>query len=88
MKLQNKYVSKKIGKKYIVVPVGDDVEKRFNGIISLNETGYFLFKKLEKGVEMNELVDDFAKEYGLEKDFALSEIETFLTKLKKASVYG
>lgn len=87
MKLQNKYVSRKIGKKYIVVPVGNDVEKRFNGIISLNETGYFIFKKLEKGVEMDELVGDFAKEYELDTPFALSEVQTFLNKLKDANIY-
>ncbi len=86
MKIENKYVSKKIGKKYIVVPVGEDEEKKFNGVISLNETGSFLFKKLQQGITMDDLVADYAKEYDLELSFAKNEVEKFLTKLKDASV--
>ena len=46
MKIKEDFVLRKVADSYVVVPV-NKMTLDFNGIINLNETGAFLFEKLQ-----------------------------------------
>ena len=48
MKLKKDFVMRRIANTCVVVPTGDTMVD-FNGMLSLNETGAFLWERLEKG---------------------------------------
>ena len=52
---------------YVVVPMGKEAAD-FNGMITLNETGAFMWKCLEKGCTKEELVAKVLEEYEAEKE--------------------
>ncbi len=55
MKIKSGFLLRNIAGNCVVVPVGDRVAE-FNGIITLNDSGAFLWKELEKGAEEEDLV--------------------------------
>lgn len=84
MRIKNGYVLKEIAGNNIVVEVGGRVN--FNGMITLNETGAFLWKKLEKGAEKEELASALLEEYDVTPEKAGEDVALFLQKLKGAGV--
>ena len=52
-------------------------------MITLNDTGRFLWQHLEEGAEMDELVQAMLKEYDVDEQTARAGAEGFVSKLKK-----
>lgn len=50
MKIKPDFLLRKVAENYVVVPVGTAMVD-FNGMINLNETGAFLWEKLEHGAK-------------------------------------
>ena len=57
-----------------------------NQIMSVNETGAFLWNLLEKGAEKPELVDALTKEYEVNAETAEKDVEAFLTQLREKAL--
>ena len=85
MKTREGFVLREVGGNHVVVAVGDAV-KIFNGMIQLNETGAFLWKKLSVGTEIDELVEQTTKEFNVEKDVAERDVREFVESLKEANL--
>lgn len=85
MKTKKGFVLMKVGIQNIVVAV-DDMAEVFNGMIRLNDTGAFLWEKIEKGATKKELVDEMMKEYDVTEQTALSDIENFVKTLTNADI--
>ena len=85
MKIKSGYVLKEVAGSFIVVSVGERV-KEFNGVIVLNETGVFLWKKLERGATEEGLVKDLLAEYEVEESVAKSDVAAFIAKMKEAEL--
>lgn len=85
MKTREGFVLREIGGNHVVVAVGEAV-KIFNGMIQLNETGAFLWKKLSVGIEIDELVEQTTKEFNVEKDVAEKDVREFVESLKEANL--
>ena len=85
MKTREGFVLREVGGNHVVVAVGDAV-KIFNGMIQLNETGAFLWKKLSVGTEIDELVEQTTKEFNVEKDVAERDVKEFVESLKEANL--
>ena len=85
MKIKEGYVLKEVADSYLVVAVGNAV-KDFKGIITLNETGAFLWKALEKGAEEESLVANLLDAYEVEESQAKKDVSTFIEKLKGANL--
>lgn len=85
MKIKKGFVLMKVGIQNIVVAV-DEMAEAFNGMIRLNETGEFLFRKLEEGSEEQELTDALAQECGISPEEAQQGVAEFLAKLTEAGV--
>lgn len=85
MKIKSDYLLRKVADSYVVVPVGKATVD-FNGMINLNETGAFLWKKLQSGADEDALLKALRAEYDVDDQTALQGIQTFLDKLKEADL--
>ena len=85
MKLKSDYVLKKIAGSYVVIPVRSRAVD-FTGIIKITESGAFLWEKLEKGAERDELIAAMLEEYDVDEALASADIDRFIDKLKEADL--
>lgn len=80
MKLKDGYLLRTIADEWVVVPVGNTVYD-FNGIMTLNETGSCLWKKLENDCTLDELTDAVTGEYDVGREIAEADIKEFIDLL-------
>ena len=85
MKIKKGYVLRKVADSAVVVAVGDEVVN-FGGTINLNDTGTFLWERLEAGADKKELLENMLKEYDVTEEVASEGIEQFLNKLREAGL--
>ena len=83
MKIKEGYLLRNVAGNDVVVPVGN---LDFDGMITLNETGSFIWKALEKGCTMEELIPKFLEEYEVDRATAERDLTAFLQKLKEADL--
>lgn len=79
MKLKDGFVLREVAGETVVLPSGDDLN--LNMMITLNETGKFLWEQLEKGAEQEELVAALLSEYDVDEATAKRSVENFCNKL-------
>ena len=85
MKIKDDFILRKVADSYVVVPV-NKMTLDFNGIINLNETGAFLFERLQQGAEREELISALLEEYDVTPERAAADIDIFLQKVRDADV--
>ena len=73
---------RKVGEVNIIVPLGQKVLD-LNGVITLNETGAFIWELLKKERSLDELVEAVSEEFEVEPDQARKDIEDFLNQLRE-----
>ena len=81
MKLKDGFVLRDVAGQTVVLPSGDDLN--LNMMITLNETGKFLWERIEKGAEIGELVAALLGEYDVDEATARASVEAFAAKLKE-----
>ena len=85
MKIVDGFVMKNIAGTHVVVPVGSNTVS-FKAVITLNETGAFLWEQLVSETDENQLVDAMLKEYDIDRDTAVADVAEFVENLKKAEL--
>ena len=85
MKIKEGFIVRTVAGSNIVVPLGEKTVS-FNGIMTLNETGCFLWKLLEQGAERDALIRAMTEEYDVTEQVAAADIDTFLNKLEEAGL--
>lgn len=85
MRIKEGYMLREAAGETVVVPFGEEA-LNFQGIISLNETGAFLWRQLEQGCEVDTLVKALLNEYEIDADTANDDVKYFVEKVKKAGV--
>ena len=85
MKIKKDFMIREVAGTSIVVPVGE-ASLNFNGLITLNETGTFLFKILKDGATKDELLEKLLAEYEIDEDTAKKDIDKFIDKLSGADL--
>ena len=85
MKIKDGDLLREVAGNMTVVPVGA-ASMEFNGMISLNETGAFLWKLLKNDVEPKFLLSELMKEYDVEEEQAKRDITDVINKLYNAGV--
>ena len=85
LKIKDGFILREVSETFIVLAVGERV-KDFNGMITLSESGAFLWKILEQGAEQETLVNALIKEYGIEKELATKDVDAFINKMKGAGL--
>ena len=83
MKIKEGYLLRNVAGNDVVVPVGN---LDFDGLITLNETGRFIWNALEKGCTLEELILKFLEEYEVDRAIAERDLTAFLQKLKEADL--
>ena len=77
MKIKTGLILRSVGGENVVVPVGE-MSKKFHGMITLNETGAFLWKFFTQEHTVEEAVAALLAEYDVSEDVARSDVEKFV----------
>ncbi|MCF8218907.1 MAG: PqqD family protein [Bacteroidales bacterium] len=85
MKIKEGYMLREIADMNVVVPIGERVVD-FNGLITLNETGTFLWKQLQGEVNRRDLINALLKEYEVSEDTASKDVDEFINSLKERNI--
>lgn len=85
MKVNNEFVLREIAGDYIIIPTGK-MALEFNGMITTNEVGVFLWKKLQEETTFEELLQAVLGEYDVEEEVAKADIQEFLDNLVKGGI--
>ncbi len=80
MKIREGFLLREVAGNTVIVPVGSD-SVDFNGIITINETGRFLWDLLSEGIEKEELLEKFLAEYKVDVEDAKEDIRAFIQTL-------
>ena len=76
MKLKEGFILRTVAGETVVLPTGDELD--LNMMITLNETGKFLWERLEKGAREEDLVKDLLAEYDVEEHTARNHVALFV----------
>lgn len=85
MKIKNGFAKRDIAGSTIVVPVGSTA-KEFNGMITLNDTGSFIWDCFLKDITIDEAVEAVLAEYDVEREKAQTDVERFINMLKENNI--
>lgn len=83
MKIKEGYRLRKVGNKSIVVALGGI---NFTGLITVNETGTYIWKMLERGADIDEIIAALAADCNVSPDEIKGEVLAFTEKLKGADL--
>lgn len=85
MKTKKGFMLRSVADRHIVVPIGQ-ASVDFNGLITLNETGAFLWEILSKGCSYEDLLSSLLGEYDATEDEARKGIDSFLQAARDANL--
>ena len=80
MKIKEGFAKRQIAGANMVVPVGA-AAKELNAMITLNDTGSFIWDCLKKDMTLDELTERIVQEYEVDRERAASDAEKFLKLL-------
>lgn len=81
MKLKPGFVLREIAGETVVLPTGDKLN--LNVMITLNQTGKFLWSRLENDVSIEQLVEDVLSTYETDVDTANNAVRAFIAQLNE-----
>ncbi len=84
MKIKDNFALRQVASQWVVLPLSEATVD-FTGMLTLNETGVFLWEKLEKGSDRDSLASALAEEYDVSLDEALDDVDAFIKSLEKAN---
>ncbi len=76
MKVKENFLLRQVAGSWLVMPIGQEMLD-FNGILTLNETGAFLWQKLQEGATIEELATALTLEYKVSLEEARADIKEF-----------
>ena len=85
MKIKDGFILRKLPGMNLVMPTGKNV-KTFNGSLVLNDTGAFIFEKLQKGSTPEETAKALTQEYDVSIDTASTDVQNTVNSLIEAGV--
>ena len=80
MKIKEGYILRQVAGSSIIVAVGDEAVN-FDGIKTLNETGAFLWKQIEQGMDEENIVKALMDEYEVDEEIAKNDVGEFVKLL-------
>ena len=85
MKIKDTFILRNVAGNNIVLPVGASSDA-FSGMMTLNESGVFLWNSLKKDTDMDGLINSMLSEYNVSADQAKQDVEEFVKSLRSAGV--
>ena len=81
LKIKPGYMLREIAGHFAVFPLGSRTVE-FTGVITLNESGAFLWESMTNEISEDELTNKFMLEYGVDTETARQDIKDFTKVLK------
>ena len=81
MKIKEGFLLRKIAGQTVALPAGGDLD--LNLMITLNETGAFLWEKLQQETDAAALVAALLAEYDVDEARAAGAVDAFVKKLEE-----
>lgn len=81
MRIREGFILRQVLDIYAVIGVGSEAYMP-NRIMSVNETGAFLWRMLENGAEKQELIDALLREYDTDPQTAEKDVDAFLKEMQ------
>lgn len=81
MKLKDGFILRTVAGETVVLPAAGVTD--FDMMITLNETGRFLWERLAVGAEETELVQALLAEYDVSEEKAAESVAAFVARLKE-----
>ena len=85
MKFKKEFMLREIVGETILIPMGDS-NNHFNGIITINELGKFIWENLESSKDEEDLLHKILEEYEVEEKDAKEDLDEFLDKLRQVDI--
>ena len=85
MELKKQFVLREIVGEAVLVPVGESAA-RFNGLLTINELGKFIWENLESSKDEEDLLHKILEEYEVEEKEAKEDLDEFLDKLRQVDI--
>lgn len=85
MKRIKEYIKRNIAGEIVLVPTGQTAED-FNGMLTLTESGEFIWEHIEETRSFNHLVELILEEYDIDKETAAQDTSAFLMQLLQAGM--
>jgi hypothetical protein len=86
MKIKDGFILRDIAGTTYVVAVGAR-SKSFKGMVTLNETGKFIWQILEKGATKDDIVEGILAEFeGVDRSTIENDVTTFISKLERDNI--
>lgn len=85
MKTKKGFMLRTVANRNIVVAIGK-ASLDFNGLITLNDTGAFIWKTLSEGCTYDELLQKVLSEYEVDEETARNGIDDFLKIARDAEL--
>ena len=81
MKIKEGFLLREVAGQTVVLPVEDDLN--LNMMITLNETGRFLWERLQSETDETALVNALLAEYDVDEAKAAAAVQKFVKKLNE-----
>ena len=85
MKIKADYVLRQVMDTYLVVGIGSGAYAP-NQIMTLNESGAFVWRLLEIGAEKGDLVNGLIREYEVDAETAEKDVDAFIAQLREKAM--
>ena len=85
MQIKSGFMLKEVAGTNVVVPVGEN-SVDFNAMITLNESGAFLWRELAEEKTLEQLVEALTAEYDVDAATAEKDINRFIETIKNAGL--
>ncbi len=80
MKIKEGFILREVAGQIVVLPTGDQLD--LNMMITLNDTGRFLWEHLQQETTKEELVAALLAEYEVDEELAAKSVDAFVQKLR------
>lgn len=85
MKLKKEFILRNIVGETVLVPINKS-ESNFDGLITINEVGKFIWENIESAKDEEDLLSKILEEYDVEEEIARKDLNDFLQKLKDVDI--
>ncbi len=85
MKIKDGFVLRKVPGMNLVMPTGRNV-KAFNSSLMLNDTGAFIYERLQQGATPEETAEALTREYDVDLGTASTDVRNTVASLVEAGV--
>lgn len=85
MKINGEFLLREVVGETVLIPVGKTALE-YNGMIIINQTGAFIWKALEEGLEETQILSRMTEIFEVAETEAAADLKEFLENLKTAGI--